>query len=58
MRDHVFKQLRAPRLISLIRPENTASARVAARIGETFDRVIEMGGKTVNVFAVDNPSPV
>jgi len=42
-RDWVFQNLGAERLISLIRPENSPSRRVAKKIGMTVDREVAYG---------------
>ena len=54
-RDDAFKRLRVPRLISLIHPENRASIRVAEKLGERFERMIEFKGMLVRLYAIDNP---
>ncbi|HYC14099.1 MAG TPA: GNAT family N-acetyltransferase [Stellaceae bacterium] len=54
VRDWVFETLRMPRLISVIHPENLPSIRVAEKIGERFDREMEIEGKAVRIYAVDN----
>ena len=45
-RDWALRELRPRRLISLIHPENVRSLRVAARLGERYERdvVLEGGG--------------
>jgi RimJ/RimL family protein N-acetyltransferase len=45
-RDWALAELRPPRLISLIHPDNVRSLRVAARLGERYERdvVLEGGG--------------
>ncbi|MBI1777808.1 MAG: hypothetical protein HYR63_20905 [Proteobacteria bacterium] len=43
------------RLISLIHPANVASIRVAEKIGERFERMIEFKGMQVRVYAMDHP---
>ena len=52
-RDAAFARWRYPRVISLIRPENTPSQRVAERIGMTPGRLVEFHGFTHIVFYVD-----
>ena len=44
-RDWVFENLAAERLISLIRPENQASRRVAEKIGMQVSREVAFGSK-------------
>ncbi len=52
VRDFAFKQLEIPRLISLIRPANVASRRVAEKIGMTMERNILRGSQPYHVYAV------
>ena len=40
VRDWAFAEVRPPRLISLIHPENLRSIHVAEKIGERFDRLV------------------
>jgi RimJ/RimL family protein N-acetyltransferase len=40
LRDWTLRELAPPRLVSLIHPENVRSQRVAARIGERYERDI------------------
>ncbi|HVM78717.1 MAG TPA: GNAT family N-acetyltransferase [Stellaceae bacterium] len=56
VRDWVFGTLKMPRLISVIDPANSASIRVAEKIGETLDRETEIEGKAVRVYAIENPA--
>jgi [ribosomal protein S5]-alanine N-acetyltransferase len=56
VRDWAFGTLRLPRLISLIHEENHASARVAEKIGERFERMTEIFGMKVRLFSIENPS--
>jgi ribosomal-protein-alanine N-acetyltransferase len=51
-RDYGFKVLRRDRLISLIRPENSASIRVAERVGMTPERSIERRGIRHTVYSI------
>jgi RimJ/RimL family protein N-acetyltransferase len=44
------------RLISVIHPENTASIRVAERLGETFERHFQLGDTPVVIYGVSRPS--
>ena len=55
VRDHAFGTMNVPRLISLIRPENKASSKVAEKIGARLDREIDLDGPAL-VYAVDNPA--
>ncbi len=50
--DYAFTQRRLDRVISLIHPDNAASARVAERAGMSYERdTIRPGGKRLRVFA-------
>ena len=55
--------LHAPRLISVIDPENLASARVAERVGmrrlreETLQNEGPLDGLTVVIFGIEHPGP-
>lgn len=40
-------------LISLIRPENAASVRVAVKLGASLDRRVNLDGLAVDVYALD-----
>jgi RimJ/RimL family protein N-acetyltransferase len=44
--------LKQPRVISLIRPENAASIRVAERLGEWPDGQVEVFGHPALVYAI------
>ena len=48
---HCFAVLKFRRIISLIDPQNIASQRVAARIGMTFERLVQWKGKPANLYA-------
>jgi [ribosomal protein S5]-alanine N-acetyltransferase len=52
VRDDAFTRLRLTRLASIIHPENTASIRVAIKLGERFERPIELHGRTMHLFAI------
>jgi RimJ/RimL family protein N-acetyltransferase len=47
-----FTQLRQPQVISLIRPDNSASIRVAVRLGERLVGPIELMGKPALVYRI------
>jgi RimJ/RimL family protein N-acetyltransferase len=47
--------LNTPRLISVIHPDNTASARVAERLGMAWLRSEDLRGQTVSVFGIERP---
>jgi|SRR5919201_4845493 RimJ/RimL family protein N-acetyltransferase len=51
-RDWAFTELRPPRLISMIFPENTRSQRVARRIGEHLEReLVTASGKLTQLWS-------
>jgi RimJ/RimL family protein N-acetyltransferase len=56
VRDWAFSTLGKPRLISLIDPGNRASIRVAEKIGEREAGTAEILGRSVRLFAIDNPA--
>ena len=47
------KQLGVDHVISLIRPDNAKSIRVAEKIGERYDRKIDLFGTPVSVYRVN-----
>jgi ribosomal-protein-alanine N-acetyltransferase len=54
IRDHAFNTLGQARLVALIDPENTASERVARKIGMRFEKeTVRPSGKTMKVYAVE-----
>lgn len=53
---HAFGELRLPRLISLIAAENTASRRVAERIGMRLEKEIVDEFGPALVYALANPA--
>ena len=44
------------RIVSMIRPDNARSIRVAEKLGERFERADEMNGETVHVYAIQRES--
>jgi ribosomal-protein-alanine N-acetyltransferase len=52
IRDHAFRTLDAPHVISLILPGNTPSIRVAERNGMTFWKMAEFRTFTVRVYRI------
>lgn len=52
-RDHAFGVLGIDRLISMVRPENTASCRVAQKIGMAIEREVVWHGVLHRVYATD-----
>lgn len=48
VRDWAFGELRLPRLVSVVHPENTASIRVAEKLGGVLEQTITLlGGETL-----------
>ena len=52
VRDHAFRDLKLPRVISLIHPENVPSRRVAEKIGMTLEKQTIYRGFLTNVLAL------
>ena len=52
LRDHAFRDLNLPRVISLVSPENMASRRIAEKMGMTLREEILFRGFPTNVFAL------
>ena len=52
---YAFGVLGAEKVISLIRPENHLSVRVAERLGESYERTIELHGRRVDIYCVRRP---
>jgi RimJ/RimL family protein N-acetyltransferase len=50
--EYAFTKLDQPHVISLIHPDNTASIRVAERIGERFERTADHFGTQVGVYGI------
>jgi ribosomal-protein-alanine N-acetyltransferase len=53
LRDWAFEERRLARLISLIDPANVRSIRVAERLGERYERDVEVRGKTSRLYSVE-----
>jgi RimJ/RimL family protein N-acetyltransferase len=51
VRDWAREELGVERLISLIRPENPASIRVAEKLGARHERDVEIAGRTAGIYA-------
>jgi RimJ/RimL family protein N-acetyltransferase len=51
VRDHAVRELGVERLISLIRPDNAASCRVAEKIGMAHERTLVRGGIPYRLYA-------
>ncbi len=52
--EHCFRTLGHQRLISLIDPRNLASARVATRIGMTYERMVQWHDAPTNLYAASS----
>jgi RimJ/RimL family protein N-acetyltransferase len=52
VRDHAFTDLKLPRVISLVHPDNIPSRRVAEKIGMTMEKQITFRGFPTNVFSL------
>lgn len=52
---YAFEELKQPRVISVIHPDNAASIAVAKKIGETFEREGEVAGHRVVIYGIDAP---
>jgi RimJ/RimL family protein N-acetyltransferase len=52
VRDHGFSDLKLPRVISLIHPQNIPSRRVAEKIGMTPEKQIMFRGFPTNIFSL------
>jgi RimJ/RimL family protein N-acetyltransferase len=52
VRDHGFRDLELPRVVSLIHPENIPSRRVAEKNGMAVEKQIMFRGSLVLVFAI------
>jgi RimJ/RimL family protein N-acetyltransferase len=53
-RDHAFGELGRDRIMSLIAPANIASIRVAEKLGESYERDVDLGKMVVGVYALGN----
>jgi RimJ/RimL family protein N-acetyltransferase len=54
--DHAFGSLDARRVISLIHPENGRSIRVAERLGERYERRVELSRTVHHLYGIDRES--
>ena len=54
VRDHGFSDLKLPRLISLIHPDNIPSRRVAEKVGMKLEKQTMFRGFRTNVFAINS----
>jgi len=53
LRDWAFEERGLTRIISLIAHTNLASSRVAERIGERYERDVEVRGKNTRLYSVE-----
>jgi RimJ/RimL family protein N-acetyltransferase len=53
LRDWAFEERGLTRIISLIDHANLASSRVAERIGERYERDVEVRGKSTRLYSVE-----
>jgi RimJ/RimL family protein N-acetyltransferase len=44
------------RIVSMIRPDNARSIRVAEKLGEKLERADEINGEAIHVYAIHRPS--
>jgi RimJ/RimL family protein N-acetyltransferase len=51
-----FRELQPPRLISLIRPDNARSLRVAQKVGQRYERDVTVNGAAAQLWALASPS--
>ena len=56
-RDYAFDHLGLTALSALIQPENTASRRVAEKMGMTMPRQIQQRGRTICLYGLQRPPP-
>lgn len=53
---YAFEELDKDHVISLIDPQNTASIRVAERLGEKLEGETELMGRNVLIYGIDRPA--
>jgi RimJ/RimL family protein N-acetyltransferase len=51
-RDHAFSELGRDRIVSLIASDNVASMRVAEKIGESYERDVQLSWGTVGLYSL------
>jgi RimJ/RimL family protein N-acetyltransferase len=54
--DWAFRELQPGRLISLIRPDNVRSLRVAQKVGERYRHDVTVNGLTVQLWELASPT--
>jgi RimJ/RimL family protein N-acetyltransferase len=50
--DYAFSRLRQTHVISLIRPENNRSIRVAEKLGERYEGTVEVSGIELRIYGI------
>lgn len=55
--DYAFRLPGVEKVISLIRPDNHASIRVAQRLGESYEGAVEVAGVVVSVYGLHQTDP-
>lgn len=59
VKQYAFEQLNLGRIVALIDPENTASERVAIRVGMHFEKdTLRPNGKTLRVYVAHSQIPI
>lgn len=53
LRDWAFDERRLARLISLIQPDNQPSIRVAEKLGEQYERDVEVRGNPTKLYSLE-----
>ena len=57
LQDYAFNSLGVAQLVALIDPANLASARVAEKVGFSFDReIVRPGDKVMQVYVMQSPA--
>jgi len=51
-----WNEVQADQIVSVIRPDNQRSIRVAEKIGERFERAEVMNGETMHLYAIHRPA--
>jgi RimJ/RimL family protein N-acetyltransferase len=51
-----WNAIQADQILSLIRPDNQRSIRVAEKLGERFDRAEVLNGETMHVYVIHRPA--
>jgi RimJ/RimL family protein N-acetyltransferase len=54
-RDFAYDELKWPTAVSIIHPDNTASQRVAARLGAAIEKRTELRGSPVDIYRHPGP---